>query len=348
MKSLRLPIHVKPPILVYQYRAYPLSVTSNYAETEIWLHSNFMHLKCDLNFVENKVDMNVDFIAGSVYGGIPWLEYLDFDFSNYFEYEPYDLCNEIISILDSGYYIYTYADEYHVPHRTSYHKNSLTHDVLIFGYDLSNKSFKIIGFNEKRNYAESEISFDDLVCAIVQSKRNYSKLLKMREEFQYYFDKNNVIDKLEDYLFSRNCAGNLLKYDFDNRTEHMDNLDYSLFNENWGFGMDIYAQIVLFNEALSMNKTNFDIRPLHCLWEHKKSMLERLKYFYQNKLIYDAEIINEYLEIANKINAGRISIIKYSVTKDSGILTNINSSIKEVCEKEIKILSNVTKQLRSV
>lgn len=346
MKRLQLPLNVNPPLVIYQYRAYPLSITSNYPATDTWFHSNFIHLKCNLNFIEDQVDMNIDFIAGNIYGGIPWLDYQDFEIADYADKGSYEICNKIMSILDSGFYIYTFVDEYYIPERIPYHKYNLTHDILIFGYDMNNKTFKVIGFNDKRDYTESEVSFENLLYALRHSERNYTKLIRMREGYQYSFDKNNVIDKLEDYLFSRNCYGSLPRYDFDNRTEHMAHLDHFLLTENWSYGLEIYKQLERFNEALSENKINFDIRPFHCLWEHKKCMLERLKYFYHNKLIYDMGLIDSYEHLADKINAARLSMIKYFYSKDKRVLTRINTINNEVCEQEQRILSKVIEQLQ--
>ncbi|WP_458125217.1 hypothetical protein [Paenibacillus sp. Z3-2] len=344
MQTIKLPINPTPPIIVYQYRAFPLSITSNYSETLTWFYSNFIHLKCNLNFIKNKDDFDIDFIAGNIYGGIPWLDYLE---TQHKTEDEHDLCMDILSKINEGYYYYSFVDEYYIPNRQAYKKFHNTHDLLIYGYDLSNNLFNVIGFNERMQYVESYVSFDDLAKALKFSEANYSNYIKKRENINYSFDKYNVIDKLEDYLFSNNCAGNLSKYDFDNRTEHMRDLNHNLSNENWGFGVDVYTQLNLFFDALIAKEVNVDIRPLHCLWEHKKCMFNRINFFFQNRMIYDSEIINSYQKVVSQAEVVRSLMLKYMLTNDISIITKIKSITHELCINEISILNKVVKQLHN-
>lgn len=348
MQTVKLSINPQPPIIVYQYRAFPLSITSNYSETLTWFYSNFIHLKFNLNFIENKGDFDIDFIAGNIYGGIPWLDYLESDLAlKHNTEEQRNLYMEIISKINEGYYYYSFVDEYYIPNRPAYKKFHNTHDLLIYGYDLSNNQFNIIGFNKKMQYVESHVSFEDFMKGLSFSEAKYSSYLRVKRNVDYSFDKANVIEKLEDYLFSNNCAGKLLKYDFDDRTEHMKNLNHNLLSENWGFGVDLYTQLNLFFDALIDKEIKFDIRPLHCLWEHKKCMLGRLHFFFQNHMIHDSEIINSYQKIVAQADIIRSLTLKYMLTNDTSIHTRIKSIISELRINEINILNKVVKQLHN-
>ncbi|AIQ49403.1 hypothetical protein R70723_28615 [Paenibacillus sp. FSL R7-0273] len=348
MQTVKLPINPQPPIIVYQYRAFPLSITSNYPETLTWFYSNFIHLKCNLNFIKNKDDFDIDFIAGDIYGGIPWLDYLESDLALKINTEEqHDLRMEIISKINEGYYFYSFVDEYYIPHRQAYKKFHNTHDLLITGYDLLNNRFHIIGFNERMQYAESDVSFEDFMKALKFSEAGYSSYLKMKENVDYSFDKAKVIDKLEDYLFSNNCAGKLSAYDFDDRTEHMKNLNHNLSSQNWGYGVDVYTQLNLFFDALIANEIRFDIRPLHCLWEHKKCMFDRIHFFFQRHMIHDSEIVNSYQKVVAQADVIRSLTMKYMLTNEISILNRIKSIIDELRINEINILNDVVRQLHN-
>ncbi|MEF2964964.1 hypothetical protein V3851_03900 [Paenibacillus sp. M1] len=346
MKSAKLPITMSPPIRVYQYRAYPLSVTANYPETLAWFHSNFIHLKCNLNFGEMQ-DLNIDFIAGNIYGGIPWLEYVDCDFNRGGEADEHEICGKIISSIDEGYYYYTFVDEFYIPNRVAYQRFNNNHDLFIFGYDLVRSRFHIAGFDEKMNYVESDIGFDDFVCASKNCNIHSSNLIRMKQNQDYSFDKNKVIAKFEDYLHARNCAGRLSDYDFNHETEHMDHLNQHLMTEDWGFGMDIYEQISLYCGMLPQKRVKLDIRPFHCLWEHKKCMLERLKYFHENRLINDSGLIDTCQEIMVQADNIRLSVLKYTLTNNEDILTRINVKIHEIHSKELGLLPKIIHQLKT-
>lgn len=345
MKSLKLPINSAPPIKIYQYRAYPLSITSQYSTTQSWFYSNFIHLKCNRNFIEDKTDLDIDFIAGNIYGGIPWLDYHDNNFVHKRFTSGHHICMNIISKINDGYYHYTFVDEYYIPQRRAYRKFHNSHDLLIFGYNLSNNSFNVIGFDENSLYTETSVSFKEFVKSVKLSKNKYSRYIKIKDDVHYTVDKDKIIDNLEDYLFSKNCANKLSKYDFDERTEHMIDLNQSLLTQNWEFGINVHTQLILFCNEL-LNDQFIDIRPFHCLWEHKKCMLDRMRYFYQNGMITDSALINSYQDVVLESNKIRLVIIKYMFRKDKETINRVISGIKDLYYKEFNILSKLVEHLK--
>lgn len=344
MKSSKVLPTREPPVKVYHFRAFPLSVTSNYSETLPWFYSNFIQLKCTSEFIREK-EMDFDFIAGDVFGGIPWIDYIKDIDKTMLNENMNDVCQFVIKNIDNGYYIYTFVDEFFIPDRSAYRKYHRMHDIMVYGYDASEKVFNVAGYNSKMKYAETKADFECFYNAFSSSepKRNDKIVLfKKIDDANYSFNIERVFEKLEDYLYSRDCSDKLEIYDFDGRTKRIKYLHQLLKTGNYVFGINVYDQLILFCEAMKNKYVRPDLRPFHCLWEHKSCMLERLRYLAgQNYIKNIDDLCNNYKLIELEALTIRNMMVRMMLIRDFHSIEDVKYRLDKLSKDEYVLLSNL-------
>jgi len=342
MNTKILPI-VRPPIIGYVHLAYPLSILLNYSECLPWYYSNFIQLCCCK--IPQEANLYLRFYTTIKYiQRIPWLmyEYLHLDtiINNGF-----DIIKLICNYIDEGYYIYINVDELYISQRGAYGRNHNTHANLVFGYDLSKKTFNILGFAFDHKFRESEVSFSDFEKAVrnygisLQNKNmedfnvmNFAMPLKYNSYAKYDFDMEVVKKQIYDYLHSRNTTE--FSPIFKNHLQ---------FESANAFGLDIYQHFKRYLELMLDDAREQDFVSLHVLWEHKKCMCSRIKYMMDNKYIPESfdTIYKNYCEIEHKTLSLRNHMLKYIATNDKKVIVWIIKSIDEIAIKESSLLSDI-------
>lgn len=341
-----LPIKV-PPIITYQFHAFPLSVLLCYEDAHPWIHSNYIQLYCNKNLHKNINDFFVDFYlpeqimgTGDYIVNIPFfhVKCLDKDILDTFNV---DVNTFIINCLNQNYYVMTVVDEYYIDYSYHYKKTHLLHDILIHGYSDENACFYTSGFNKHTQYKIDHIL--DFMSFKKSFENNANKLGKMSDltlfKYQpdplrkYTFDLHNVIDLLEDYLHSKNTSNRYRMY-------------YNPIER--GFGLDVYHYFIHYLQALIDCKTfkNVDKRAFHCLWEHKKSMLSRIEYMQKHGYLHDDDILSTYQEIEKKCLQYRNKILKYHFTHHKKIIKDIVLSLSNTLEKEYEVLNHLLNSIK--
>ncbi|MCL5071399.1 MAG: hypothetical protein M1308_10965, partial [Actinobacteria bacterium] len=166
MELVKLPYKI-PPIICYQFHAFPLSILALYDDCMSWFYNNYISLRCNKNLKENK-HFWIDFYEGNIMGGIPCLDYYIAD-KTFLAEEKSIFCQYFIDAIKKENYIYTYVDLYHIPNTYAYKKSHFIHDILILGYNLREESFIVVHFNDKGSLTEFELSSLDLYNAFVNS-----------------------------------------------------------------------------------------------------------------------------------------------------------------------------------
>lgn len=343
MESKVLPVK-EPLINVYQFRAYALAVILNYDETLPWFYSNFIQLKCTSGFIQ-KNSLDFDFIAGDIFGGIPWFDYIKDTDKTMLKDNINDVCQFVINNIDNGYYLYTVVDEFFIPDRIPYKKHHHMHDIMVYGYDNAKKVFNIAGYNSKMKYAETEAAFDSFYNAFSSSEpvqKNMIVLFKKIDNVCYDFNIERVFEKLEDYVYSKDCSDKLEIYDFDHKTEHIDYIGRALKTGEYVFGMNVYEQLILFCEAMRKQEVQPDFRPFHCLWEHKSCMLGRIKYLIdQNYLKNSDNLYKNYQQIESEALIVRNKIVKMIISGNPHLIENVKCQLNKLSKDEYALLSNL-------
>lgn len=344
MNSKKLPITI-PPIIGYTVHAYPLSIIYSYEECLPWFFSNYIQLVCNTQFTGNFFDffslcgaLEGSVWIDSIYPGVPWI--------NRHSVEGFvisdcnlNIHNLITASLEENNYIVSYLDEFFVPNRKPFQKEQVFHENLVYGYDTYEMAYDILGFDDKGVYRSSRISFDAFEQAFKSSPLRFSyntiKLLKVRQDYLFELDLELIRDSLLDYIYSRNSSTTLRM--IRNPTK------------NCAYGISIYDVLIKYFESLSNGMVDYDIRPLHLLWEHKKCMLLRMEFISKNYLSVGLnDIYNDYMVVEQKCLSLRDLFIKYYISKQPSIINKIILGLRFIREKEQEILPNLITKIEGL
>ncbi len=320
MKIYKLPIII-PPIIGYLHHAHPLSIILNYKESHEWFYSNYIQLCCEIGLEGKRIPFNFyGYEASLPEKNYPFLN-IEKISKNVIQLTQLDICTFLIKCIDLGYYVRASIDRYYIKTFTKdYKENHKYHEVLLFGFDNDEKTFLAYGYVDGF-FKEAKISFHDfsqafLNCLSQVAYQNDVYLFKYNGTYQYQFDINLVTELLNDYLCSNNTSKRL-----------------SMFKNplNLAFGIRVYHYIKQSIEVLFDNKHNYDIRPLHILWEHKKVMIERIKFMEMHGYIRKGKYpISLYYNIEKEVLILRNKLIRYKITEETKILKDILNAIDRI------------------
>ncbi len=331
MNRKKLPISI-PPIIGYVIHAFPLSIILNYNKCLPWFFSNYIQLSCNTQFKNNFFDFfalcpaleGIPWID-SIYPGIPWINRHSIDGHTFIECNL-DINKIIINSLSRNNYIVCHLDEFFVPNSSSYQNGHFFHENLIYGYDMDKMTYDILGFDKHRKFAHNKISFQ----AFKQASENHDiKFLRINDEFSFELDLKFIRDLLLDYLYSENSSDRLRM--IKNPTK------------NCVYGMSVYKELIQYFTLLSEDSVDFDIRPLHILWEHKKCMRLRIEFIsknYESAAAGLEETFNEYSILEQRCLSIRNLLIKYLIRKHPANIEKIISSLNYISNVEQKTVRN--------
>lgn len=329
----------EPPIVGYLHHAYPLSVLRNHPNYEEWLCNNYIQIYCPkeilnsdipnpvlLNFIWTWLDKN------------PLFDYIEVTpavFNNFFKQQNY-IKTLLKEAIDHDYCIYTFVDDFYMNKRLVFQKKHLTHELLIFGYDEKKDVLHTVGFNEKLEYSYEKLNAGEFKNAFIQKQENLNHLhlIKAKTHMEYPLDIPRIISLLQQYL--------------DGENTHAKDGSY-VHDDGFGYGIKIYGCLLEYLNMLKEKKVPCDIRAFHILWEHKKCMMDRMRYFIKNKKCNELkEISKDYHEVEEKAQYTRNLLIKYSIKQDNSILQKISAILQEngrseeiLLKKFIEIISRI-------
>ncbi len=318
MSIIQLPL-AKSPVEGLQYLAYILGILLYYEECLPWFYSNYIQLvwrsdfTSHLTFFPNWFSMN------------PWLDVQVFK-KDTMKINNINIHHLITNCINSKIYFYSSFDEFYVPHKHAYGKKHFQHDFMIYGYDSIQKEYMLLGYTDKHTFETTRISFAQIEEAFFSNAFGTENvhLIGKKDNYKYDFDLQLVYEMLEDYINSRNSSERCRMY--------------GEILTNRVFGFDVYKCMREYFNLLLNDTADFDIRPLHILYEHKKCMILRLKYMYENNFIEDcSHLYDNYRHIENEVLAMRNLQIKYAISKDKRFLNKIVDMLSKMEQKE-KIL----------
>lgn len=338
MKKI-LPI-TTPPVIGYLHHAYPLSILANEETYLPWFHSNYIQLYCPYNLQNlssrilkfnfyRRPDQRVSFS--------PYLKVQILNRDLLFK-SPTDIVPFIIACIEEGYYVQLTVDEYFLPDSAAYQKRSLVHETLIYGYDK--QTFVGIGYNKNGDYAAYPIAFAELEQAVVHADLtgHYDpdglRLFKYDPQAEYDFDIHLVREHLEDFLFAKNTSQRFRM----------------LANPTDGaYGLATYECLKHYIKSFLVPPFSFDIRPAHILWEHKKCMVDRLKYMEtQGYLKSEGGFSVQYEALARKTGMLRMMLLKFKITRSPDLIHRVLSNLDDIGEAEQSLLQDLVKKLETV
>ncbi len=301
-----LPINLQNDVTTYLHRSLPLCAVLSDEGNYPWFYRHFIQV----------------FSTSHTYGLIR-LEYLEkMDFYSeiideicygYKELEDVkDIIGFIIDKINTGHYIIINVDEYYLPQKDRYLKEHFVHQQLVYGYDNLQKKVMAVGFDSERIFTDIEFNYSDFEEAYEKGKVNCNEYITWVNERaiqtlrpkgknqEYDFRPEYFTQQLDGYLNCSNANSEIV-YDFTSITD-LEKCDPVRFGINYHDALIQHIKKVL--------DGNFTVyyNCFHLLYEHKKGIIDRLKYIFKTCDGYKGleALINEYSQVVARANAIRL------------------------------------------
>lgn len=323
-----------------------MGIYMNFQENHFynWYFMNYIQIHCCENLYNFSDGDPIDFFLPMVKNYRNNLVHPMLDFYIMDKSILVDIGTDIVqyakTLINNGIYLEILLNERYIPNRWEYQKTDYDHLNLIYGYDDTQCTFKILGVSK---YGKPQISimlYDELLIAFNTCKKN-EPITGIKYETDYSpieFNIYNMCTFLKDYINSTNSSNVYLAVRPKSKRI---------------FGISVY-------DVILKNENNFkaylkDLRIAHILCEHLECMCRRLLFLnkrgylelerYQNldndfKLLLDLSLINLNLALKNKINPSEdiqntiknnLYIIKENETK---LFNQLLMLLEQFCNEE--------------
>jgi hypothetical protein len=321
---------IVPPITGLVDEAYPLIVALNSDKPWAWLYSNYIQLALKN---DEQMGYNIRFYKTDHRGIMwdtmnPWIKYNIMNVG-FLKALGMGIIDFVIRSIDNGYYVAIYLDRFYIPGVRNYQQSHMTHEAMVFGYDLSNKKINLIEYTGAYltefsiDFAEFEQAYEH--CDL--KRYDEINLCKLDSQRQYQFDLINVYEHLTDYLTSRNTS------------QRYRNNSNPIQTPFFTFGVAVYQEI---KRLLDVNELNGDFRVFNSIWEHKKLMTSRARYMVTNQLVENFErFITPCESIENTSYLLKCQFMKYSATKKPKALDMVYHLLEQMVSEEKALLSEM-------
>lgn len=233
--------------------------------------------------------------------------------------------------LDEGYCIVIELNQFYIPNGPTYMEYDCEHSSMIYGYDDEREIFQLMGFNRRRNYESSIVSYNDVLrafCSLKENKQMPLRFLKYKSDVNYQIDWRKI-----EYDFAAYIDGGA--------KERLYRMDGRLY------GIDVMGKMKEeLRRLINKEVTSTDPRPLSFIQDHKTIMLKKIEYFASlgMKFLHN-DVIEKYAQIRNLSLICMRMFIKYESTKDKNILDRIINYLNDIEHKERMIYPIVSKAI---
>lgn len=230
----------------------------------------------------------------------------------------------IKSIIDDGYYFFSYWNEKKVKNKVAYKKYDYSHACLIYGYDDEKKVFYTEGYiTENWKWSKHCVSYAEVVDALLYEKGTkfyWCDAYELNSKFVMNFSYKEMMSEFKDYLY------------FD---KVMNKTVYGI-RATREFLIDL-ARIV--GERKEIPRTSF-----YCMIEHRNFMINRLAFLEVNKYI-DRHWRILYEGIVEKYNVIQKYALRYSLLRKTSEGYNLICELRELMKKDNEIMFAIYSEL---
>lgn len=343
-----LNIYLQKDITTYLNYSMPLCAILWDKGKILWMYEHFNNIYC-INDRDNYLWL--DFVEDHNYPQDA-AEYISVDLKSMEEIE--DIIDFIKGFISDGYYVRLILDEYYLSEKPAFGKEHNLIQVLIFGYNDTEKRMKAIGFLKDNVFGIYEQSYQETIDSYNACRDLYSDeviwhklynaiLIKVKDvNKKYRFNSSKLIDGIQKYISSCGDASVL-------RPEIRHQM-----GDNAVFGIQVYDEVIIHLNNLLEGNFTMDYRFIHLLSEHKKLLNKKLIYFDEHHCGSDRlkGLISQYAHICSSFEWVRSLYLKnvladndfktiYGQLKNKEVLVKIIESIKDIQDKEKIILSGI-------
>ena len=342
-----LPINPKPPIVGYNYHAFPLAILSAGSAYLNWFYCQYIQLFCSAFFPDSGPTRRepekgkFDFYRHVVYQQhlCPYLDiqWVNQDLVNA-AYD--DIVRFVVQSVGQDYYVQLIVDEFYIPAARSYRRTHFSHDILVVGFDLHRQLLRVLGYDRSHKFGQFDVRFSDLRRAYGARKDRPAKIWLARHEpaADFGFDVELVKEQLHEFAHSLKPC-----------------LRHREIEQNPGklAGGDVYGlatygvlQEKCLKVAGSGKGKRFDIRPFHILMEHKRCMVWRLRFMVEKGYLAAGEgFVQAYQRPETTASVLRMMMIKYRLQPRAELLARAAARLRALEDAERSIIRQVIAEL---
>ncbi len=222
--------------------------------------------------------------------------------------------NLILSFINQGFNVLCYVNEYYIKaYPLRYQKRHVSHEIMLYGFDLEKQIFYVKDFFDLFTYSENIVTFGELTDSFVNYHKTMNTMdtgiaaMKKDENYTYHFNPVNFQQKLKNFN------------------------NISLSNTNITYNINIFDRLY---EYLS-NEQYYNPRCLRVFFnlikEHAVLMQRRCMYL--KSLFPNPEfdnILTKYEEIKNETTISRNSFIKKEI-RSRNMMIPKTDDLKKYC-----------------
>ena len=249
-----------PPIETYQGYSFVLGVLLAYPEYSEIQYRSYINLMCQKTDHLFSIDLTFTDALWDDYYKQGLIEKNVYDAANF---GKKSLIRFLKERIDEGYYLLLYdLDEYYLPYTNAYKKFHSNHDTYIYGYE--GECFLAEAY-KSAHLSLLTVKQEEIVNALL-SKKAYKEANKIRR-FAVFRPWPHGKVKADRQELLRGIRK------FYEEAEPVADHNGTVY----GFGV---YKVLLENMKNLCDEENASLRPLRCIWEHKKLMVRRIEYMY--------------------------------------------------------------------
>lgn len=321
-KKIELPL-VEPIYSTYHRQGFSTAIFIDNPSIKNQHLNEVMILTCNRKFLKGFTTPEVN-VSCSSWQSNPYLE------KRWYSTEFLEGYSNIVirRLLDAGYYVcFGGIDDYYIKGKSWYHKRHFLHDGCICGYDQENKTYCIYSYDQNwifRKFWTAQKSFDAGRKAAIKTGL-YPDICGIKPNGdQVEFCPQTSLQTISEYLDS-----NIDKY-----PESEDGNVYGIVVH------DYIAKYVgkLYDGSIPYEK--MDRRVFRMIWEHKKSMLERIRLI-EDALLIDHSLSDAYSSVVFEADNCRMLYAAHHMKQRNSVLPIIQKKLMSLKEAEKGILEKL-------
>lgn len=322
---VKLPL-AKPMINTYPYFTGLVAILEAYNKGDIWIFNNFI-----LFWMFNFIYFN-EYWADFKFGNEEVQEEFCQQINKKIVYrkDVKNLLEFIIDSINNKKYVFVSIDVFFIDEwwRKGEEKINTKHQVLVCGYNSTEKKIYVSDFMGNNKYETVEMSYDDFVDAYETVDGGNKCLVEFGNDIWLLSINEHITEKIDIQRIYNLCLDSYYGKDI----HYKNYLWWERKVTDIEYGICYFDELVrALSNFYEENYEEFDVRPIHILVEFGKVMKKRVKYLLESGLIQKnektdklREMVSCYLKQSLKMQS---LSIKYYITNNIILIKKIQEMV---------------------
>ncbi|WP_127530297.1 hypothetical protein [Paenibacillus kobensis] len=327
METKQLPVN-DPFLKGYVHHACCFSIIDplNNEQDALWFANQFIQLTCQTNIGLNR-SAQLDFVHETFFAAYDYLLTIQNLHKNIIKKYTGGVIGFVIDRINEDNYIELMVNEFHLPGSPSYQMKDHNHNIFIYGYNV-NEELVYARYMHNGSFSDAALPYRTIETAFQTTNdrsewSQYTKLYK-KKTGAITFDGKRFFGYIADYL-NASC--------------------YFREDDDKAYGIAVYHYIIDYFDRLEHNETSDDIRILHLLWEHKRSMSHSMHYLSNNRLMdIESAVIEQVDTIENQTLLLRNLHLKKQIKQDKLSIKKIKEQLIAIKERETMLYTRLAEK----